>query len=89
MLSFELWNGVFYPKEWWNPTTELAKSYRTLVEYQKQSNSYTSNSNMTFIEPHSVTSKNENLQELLLFICLVINSLVMMSWCLQKRNEKK
>ena len=42
--TLELSNGVFYPMERWNPTTEfLEKSYRTLVEYQKQFNSYISN----------------------------------------------
>ena len=36
----ELSNGVFYPNEELRPSTELVQAYRTLMEYQKDANSY-------------------------------------------------
>ena len=38
--QLELSNRVFYPQERLQPTTELAKTYRTLMEYEKGFNSY-------------------------------------------------
>lgn len=38
--QLELSNGIFYPQERLQPTTELSKTYRTLTEYEKGFNSY-------------------------------------------------
>ena len=36
----ELSNGVYYPNEDLRPSTEVVQAYRTLMEYQKDTNSY-------------------------------------------------
>ena len=36
----ELSNGIFYPKEELKPDTEIVQAYRTLMEYQKDFNTY-------------------------------------------------
>ena len=38
--ELELSNGVFYPQERMQPATEVSKTYRTLMEYEKGFNSY-------------------------------------------------
>ena len=38
--QLELSNGVFYPERIMNPTAELAKTYRELIEYNKDFNNY-------------------------------------------------
>ena len=40
--QLELRNDVFFRLQIMNPTSEIAKTYRKLVEYQKQLNSYAS-----------------------------------------------
>ena len=37
--QLELGSGIFYPQERMRPTSEIAKTYRTLLSYQKQFNS--------------------------------------------------
>ena len=39
-VQLELSNGIFYPQERLQPTTEVSKTYRTLMEYEKGFNSY-------------------------------------------------
>lgn len=36
----ELANGTYYPLEYMNPSVEISQAYRTLMEYQKDTNSY-------------------------------------------------
>lgn len=40
MAQLELSNGIFYPQEQMNPTDELGKTYRTLLQYNKYFNDY-------------------------------------------------
>ena len=39
-VQLELSNGVYYPQERHNPTTEIVKTYRTLLGYQKKFNAH-------------------------------------------------
>ena len=45
--QLELGSGTFYPQERMRPTDELAKTYRTLLSYQKQFNSFFTNPMIT------------------------------------------
>ena len=41
--QLELSNGVFYPQDRLHPSTEIAKTYHTLMKYQTGHNKYISN----------------------------------------------
>lgn len=40
MAQLELTNGIYYPQEQMNPTNELVKTYRTLLQYNKSFNDF-------------------------------------------------
>ena len=43
----ELSNGIYYPNEDLRPSTEVVQAYRTLMEYQKDANSYFTSPSIT------------------------------------------